>query len=711
MSFDKHIIKNGWVICDQGVDFKKPKRACTFAFDTESIILFDDKQIPSTDLYHLTRDLATEEKRKRVSTVVWAWQCYDEINGFFMTNNFDAWLNYQALCGYEFGWCYNAKFDFSQIDYQILTNPKWQPLERPENGRAYNRGQPWAYESLHSDMGARYGYKLWIQYRNTNRHKYVHAVEYRDMMNIFAGGLGSMLESLDVRDNDGNEIRKLEMEYQSVNPDALTDEEINYCLNDVKGLYFAIKMYNKMIEEQSDGECHIFGEKTNIMTAGGFAKRMLLRSLYPDIKPSKRLQRYQQQHPMMPEQDRWLRKHHLYRGGISAVNPLFCGKLLTSDLMGRPMNRYDVNSEYPFAMSEIRDLVGEGIRKKYSEWLAMDEAECDNYECIMVLTSVSGKLKPGFVPVWYDPFMHDYVEVISEDEKHLMFEREMDEMMIWYDLDFECDDVILYRRGEKVYQKFVYENYDLKTQAKRQKNGVLSAVVKLLLNSSYGKLSERCERRTGHYTINPETGCVHMVYDGKETDTKGIMSVAVGALITAVARIWILSHIREICGEGQISSKFVYIDTDSIHAFADYKNADPYTLGGLKHEATCPAVKYLAPKTYVDIETVNNGFIPIDGEKINAEFHTKGINIKSVVNDMISYKTKLVDSNKTRYGVSIDYINKRFDYNQKFTVLCAMNVIGGKVLIPTDKVLANYEIDDNEMTIESGYDGMYLSEV
>ena len=46
-----------------------------------------------------------------------------------------------------------------------------------------------------------------------------------------------MLKSLDVEDNSGNKIRKLTMEYQDVNPDKLTDEQIAYCENDVKGLY------------------------------------------------------------------------------------------------------------------------------------------------------------------------------------------------------------------------------------------------------------------------------------------------------------------------------------------------------------------------------------------------------------------------------------------------------------------------------------------
>lgn len=710
MEYEKKSLQGGvWVIAEKGHDHAKPCKACTFAMDTETQVYFDGKILDTKKLARKIRNMKDDEKRRRISNVTWAWQAYDEINGFFMSNDFETWLTYLCACGYKFGHCYNSTFDFAQIDYEILAKgrDKWKPHEHVEkgSGKGYNKGQPYTYESLHNDMGARYAYKLWFPYRNADRHIYVHAIELHDFMKLLVGGLKRVLEDLDVRDNEGNPIRKLTMKYQAVDTDNLTQEEIEYCAVDVKGLYFAIKKFNAEIERQSKGESHIFGESTNVMTAGGFAKRELLRSLYPDVKQRFRLERYQRHHPITCEQDKYLRENYLYRGGISYVNPHYKGLLLTAAKMGEPMRRYDVNSEYPYAMSQIQDLIGEGFRKPYSEYLKMPNKE--DYECVLVLEGISGIVKKGFLGLWYDPFKRDYVDVIDERGKHLIFKREFDEMLNWYDeVEYDIEYVILWRRGGKVYAPFVQENYALKAQAKRDKNATLQACTKLKLNSSYGKLSERLERVKGHYELNEETGAIHFVADETEIEARSAMNVAVGALVTAYARVYILSKIREVCGN-EISKRFVYIDTDSIHAFADYPKADAYTLGGLKLEATCEAVKYILPKTYVDIERINkNGTIDYDA----LELHSKGVSI-SAVKAALKKKQK----GKKQGLPTLELIDRRINYGQKYLVLCAMNVRGGKVLLPVEKYLAANErkpTEDSAQLVYTNYAGAaYLMEV
>lgn len=713
MEYEKKVLQNGlWVITEKGHDYLRPEKACTFAFDTETQIYFDGKLINTKQLARKIKKMKDNEKRRRISNITWAWQAYDEENGFFMSNDFETWLTYCCACGYKFGHCYNSTFDFAQIDYEILAKgkDKWKLHEHAEkgSGKGYNKGQPYTYESLHNDMGARYAYKLWFPYRHADRHVYVHAVELHDFMKLLVGGLKRVLEDLDVCDNEGLPIRKLTMEYQAVNTDELTQAEIDYCAVDVKGLYFAIKKFNAEIERQSGGECHIYGENTNVMTAGGFAKRELLRSLYPDVKPRFRLQRYQKQHPITTTQDEFLRNNHLYRGGISYVNPRYKGLLLTAAKMGEPMRRYDVNSEYPYAMAQIRDLIGQPFKKTYEDYLKMPNK--DEFEAVLVLQSVSGIVKKGFLGVWYDPFKRDFVDVINESGRHLIFEREFNELLNWYDeVEYDIEYVILWQRGERSYAPFVNENYALKAQAKREKNATLQACAKLKLNSSYGKLAERLERVIGHYELNEETGAIHFVADKTETETKSAMNVAVGALITAYARVYILSKIREVCGgdRGEISKRFVYIDTDSIHAFAAYEKADAFTLGGLKLEATCEAVKYILPKTYVDIERVNkDGTINFEA----LELHSKGVSISAVVAAL-----KKKQKGKKRGLPTLALIDAKVSYGVKYLVLCAMNVKGGKVLLPVEKYLATNDrrpTEDGERVVFTNYaGGSYLMEI
>ena len=710
MEYEKTALENGlWVITEKGHDYLKPSKGCTFAFDTETQVYFDGKIIETKQLARKIKKMKDDEKRRRISNITWAWQAYDEVNGFFMSNDFETWLTYICACGFKFGHCYNSTFDFAQIDFEILAKgkDKWKPHEHVEkgSGKAYNKGQPYTYESVHNDMGARYAYKLWFPYRNADRHIYCHAVELHDFMKLLVGGLRRVLEDLDVRDNDGQPIRKLTMEYQAVNTDNLTQEEIDYCAVDVKGLYFAVKKFNAEIERQSNGESHIFGEETNVMTAGGFAKRELLRSLYPNVKPRFRLKRYQKKHPITAEQDEYLRKHYLYRGGISFVNPKYKGLLLKASKMGETMKRYDVNSEYPYAMSQIQDLVGAPFKKKYEDYLKMPDK--DDYEAAYMLESISGVVRKGYLGFWYDPFKRDFVDVIDEEGKHLIFEREFNEMLNWYDdVEYSIEYVILWKRGERVYAPFVEENYALKAQAKREKNATLQACTKLKLNSSYGKLSERLERVKGHYELNEETGAIHFVVDDTETETKSAMNVAVGALVTAYARVYILSKIREVCGE-EISKLFVYIDTDSIHAFASYDKADAYALGGLKLEATCEAVKYILPKTYVDIERVNkDGTIDFGA----LELHSKGVSIAAVVAAL-----KKKQKGKKRGLPTLELIDAKIAYGQKYLVLCAMNVKGGKVLLPVEKYLATNDRkptdDDGRLVFTNYAGGSYLMEV
>lgn len=701
---------NKWVITFKGKDYKKPTpNACyTSAFDTETLVLLDGKVVSQAELLKRLRNVKTEEKRKRVTNITWAWMFYDEVNGFFMSNDFEIWLLYSCLCSYKYSYCYNATFDFAQIDYEVIANgrDKWKRHVGTEEGKAYNKHQPYTYESLHNGTGVRYSYKLWYEYRNKDRHKYVHALELHDFMKLCGGGLKRVLEDLKVKDNEGNDIRKLSMEYQSVDPNNLTEEEVDYCLNDVKGLYFAVKNFNETIEKETANELHCYGKKGVILTSGGLAKRELLHNLYEDVEPFYRLKLFQREHPITEKQDKYVRAYHLYRGGITFLNPRYKGKLVTN----KRMYRYDVNSEYPYAMARVHDLVGKPFRLTLDEWDAKSEKYKKEHEAIYIMEKIYGKVRPNMLPIWYDPIQHDFTPIIDIEDKYLIFEREIEELIHWYDFTYTCTDVIVVKRGGKNYKDFVEENYKRKAYAKKIKNKTIEQVTKLKLNSSYGKLAERVERVEGHYELNEETGAIHFVEDGVKVDTSASMNVIIGSLVTCEARITLLRYIRDVC-KPNVSKNFVYCDTDSVHAFAKYKKCDPYKLGALKNETPngCMAVKYIAPKTYVDVLKIGrNKLINLR----DIEVHSKGVSIASIIAELQKKaKKKVKTKDGYDYFVNIKQIDEAIAYGKKYTILCAMNVRGGKVLLPTEKYIARNELaDDEEGMYGSNGSGVYLNE-
>ena len=64
---------------------------------------------------------------------------------------------------------------------------------------------------------------------------------------------------------------------------------------------------------------------------------------------------------------------------------------------------------------------------------------------------------------------------------------------------------------------------------------------------------------------------------------------------------------------------------------------------------------------------------------------------------------------------TLGLIDAKIDYGQKYLVLCAMNVKGGKVLLPVEKYLATKDrkpSDDGERVFYTNYaGGAYLMEV
>ena len=91
------------------------------------------------------------------------------------------------------------------------------------------------------------------------------------------------------------------------------------------------------------------------------------------------------------------------------------------------------------------------------------------------------------------------------------------------------------------------------------------------------------------------------------------------------------------------------------------------------------------------------------------EIHSKGVSISAV---KASLKKK--QKGKKRGLPTLALMDSKIAYGQKYLVLCAMNVRGGKVLLPVEKYLATKDrqpTDNDERIVYTNYAGIgYLQE-
>ena len=126
------------------------------------------------------------------------------------------------------------------------------------------------------------------------------------------------------------------------------------------------------------------------------------------------------------------------------------------------MNRYDVNSEYPYSMANINDIVGRPMKWTPDEWRSCKNKQ--DYQAIYFFESIHGQLKQGMIAMFYDPKQKEYVDFINYNDTYLMYKEEFDELCNWYDLEVSIKCVIVYKRGEKIYAPYILKNYEMKRQ-------------------------------------------------------------------------------------------------------------------------------------------------------------------------------------------------------------------------------------------------------
>lgn len=608
--------------------------------DTETKLYYNGHNVGERTVYKLYKKYGQAWCKTNLEVRAYAYTISDGKN-FALFQNIEDFLTCCAMFNVKTVIWYNAKFDFALFDYYFLTNG-WtdKTLALQGLGRRYGKLPDKTFSSLNSDFGQRYQMQIWKKYKNRKHAEVVHKWRMIDLCNIYGGGLARNLADWDIRDENDNPVRKLEMDYD----EGDIERGLQYMINDTKGLHLLAIKVDKTIKEISGYSLF----KGDYITAGGLAKKCLLKHIFGSTYSENKLL-FKTIFPISVDEDTDYRDHKLYLGGKCMVNTHKRG------IVQRNVYKYDVNSMYPNQMRNMYYPVG---RPKH---VRVDEMQPNEFLYVLKIKKLYGTLRPNMIPIWQDTETGEYREGIVEFAERYIWWEELEELKQWYDIDYEVVDVLEFV-GKRLIGAIDYVDkfYNIKCNSK----GAIKNGAKLFLNSAYGKLAQRIERKVCVYELADE-GYVHLVEKGLDIDEDAMLSVLVGSRVTALSRVHLLTAIRDT-SKGNVAKNFIYCDTDSVHTLCEYDKVDNRKLGWLKNEGVFDYAVYIAPKSY----------LMYDGK--DYEVHCKGVNTKVV--------------KRALQGVtSFEEAIKIFKPNKTFKCLAGLNVKGGKALLYVDKMILNDE--------------------
>lgn len=331
----------------------------------------------------------------------------------------------------------------------------------------------------------------------------------------------------------------------------LTDEEIAYCVNDVKGLVEAMR-----IQMELEGDSFY----TLPLTATGYVRR--------DVKAAMRHFNRQELKDMLPDYDVFSMLQEAFRGGNTHANRYYVNAVLND------VHSYDYASSYPNVQINCRFPM--------SPWLKEDGMNLDrcllkiyghHRACLMRVRLFNVRLKE---PMWGAPYLAKAkcrnIKACENDNGRILSAEYLETTLT--DIDFkivlkeyefdwiEFTDFYHSRYGmlPKQLRETVMEYFRRKTELKGiEGQDLYYGKAKAKLNAVYG-MTVTSPVREGIDFIKGEFLDRHD--DPRElldkSNKKAFLSYAWGVWTTAHARAE-LEEAIELCGD-----RFVYCDTDSV---------------------------------------------------------------------------------------------------------------------------------------------------
>ena len=557
---------------------------------------------------------------------VWAYALCEigDPDNFIYGNNIDDFMK----------WCqnkkenyilffHNLKFDGEYIISWLLHNG-YEVIKDKKDRRDKT------FTTLITDMGQWFSIEIFFETKNK---KHINKVTIYDSLKI----LNFSVEQIA---NDFNlPIKKLEIDYNKKREvgHVLTEQEIDYIRNDVEIMSRALKI--------------MFDENLTKMTIASDALNS-----YKDI--NKNFLKY---FPVLPfEIDKDIRRS--YKGGFTYLNDIYKGKETGRGIV------FDKNSMYPAKMMYEKMPFGDPI-------FFEDEYKEDFLYPLYVQTlSCSFEIKDGMIPtiqiknnLSFIP--NEYIKSSDGDIVTLTLTNiDLELFLKHYNVyDLEYHSGWKFKAIKGLFTEYIEYWTNKKIQAKKDKNGALYRIAKLMLNSLYGRFGLNPMSRS-KYPFLDENGVVR--YAMYESEIRDSVYVPVASFITSYARKDIIESsqkIRDYSLQKYGKDLYVYSDTDSIHCLFDESEdlsevleIDDYKLGAWKLESKFMRGKYLRQKCYIELDYNENLNVTVAG-------------LPKKLSDIITFEN-------FDYGFTTENIDMKKDKKK----LTYKHVKGGVLLVETE---------------------------
>lgn len=498
---------------------------------------------------------------------VWAYSLCEIGNpsNFIYGNNIEDFIKWCSNPKKNYTlYFHNLKFD-SEFIFNYLLNNGYEVIKDKKQKRDKT------FTTLISDMNQIYSIEI---YFDTHNPKHVNKVTIYDSLKILNFSVEQIAKDFNLP------IQKLELDYTTYREvgHVLTPHEIDYIRNDVEIMARALD--------------YMFKNDLKKMTIGGDAL-----ADYKNI-----ISNFKHYFPVLPyEIDQDIRKS--YRGGFTYLNDCYKEKETGAGWV------LDVNSLYPSVMYDSLLPFGEPL-------FFEGEYEHDKLYPLYVQTfSASFDIKKDMIPTIQlknntDFIPTEYVTSTNGDIVTLTLTSvDLELFKMHYDIHY-----ISYQSGWKfkglkgLFKSYIDKWIAVKIQAKKDNNGAMYRIAKLMLNSLYGKFGLNPNIRSKYPELT-EDGII--TYKFYEAEIREPIYIPVAAFITSYARLKTITTsqaIKTYSIENYGEDKYVYSDTDSIHTtFTDtellkkFVDIDDYRLGAWKLESSYQKGKYLRAKSYIEL--------------------------------------------------------------------------------------------------------------